>query len=167
MADGISCENSLYTVFSSDSKFIWTSFILQIQFFDLEGNLIPYDGHHVSISGYAGEDGDLGNLANGKTKVLIAQLSLVRSNLLRTAPSPPKKNAYQWKWLSIPFSFTLTTQTRFFLKLCTARAQKILKIIWRDSICLSITHRLKVTVLRWRMTYERCTFVGTFTWSNN
>ena len=42
---------------------------LQIQFFDLDGNLIPYDGQHVSISGHVGEEGELGNLANGKTKV--------------------------------------------------------------------------------------------------
>ncbi|KAM7448574.1 hypothetical protein ABFA07_003481 [Porites harrisoni] len=42
--------------------------LTEIQFFDLEGNLIPYDKHHVSISGYDGEEGDLGNLANGKTK---------------------------------------------------------------------------------------------------
>ena len=41
----------------------------QIQFFDLEGNLIPYDSQHVSISGNVGEEGDLSNLANGKTKV--------------------------------------------------------------------------------------------------
>lgn len=82
MTDMTSCENSQYTVSSSDSKFIWISFILQIQFFDLEGNLIPYDRHHVSISGYDGEEGDLGNLANGKTKVRIAELSLVQSKLL-------------------------------------------------------------------------------------
>ena len=73
---------------SSDSKFIWTAFILQIQFFDLEGNLIPYDGHHVSISGFDGEEGDLGNLANGKTKVRIAELSLVQSKLLWTSRPP-------------------------------------------------------------------------------
>ena len=42
---------------------------LQIQFFDLEGNLIPYNEQHVSISGHVGEEGVLGNLANGKTKV--------------------------------------------------------------------------------------------------
>ena len=90
---------TLYTVSSSDSKFIWTSFILQIQFFDLDGNLIPYDRHHVSISGYDGEEGDLGNLTNGKTKVRIAELSLVQSRLLWTAPPPlppppPKKKLY-------------------------------------------------------------------------
>ena len=88
MADVTSCVTSLYTVSSSDSKFIWTSFIPQIQFFDLEGNLIPYDRHHVSISGYDGEEGDLGNLANGKTKVRIVELSLVQSKLL-WAPLPP------------------------------------------------------------------------------
>lgn len=43
--------------------------LLQIQFFDLESNLIPYDEQHVSISGHVGEEGVLGNLANGKTKV--------------------------------------------------------------------------------------------------
>lgn len=41
----------------------------QIQFFDVEGNLIPYDSKHVGISGHVGEGGDLGNLANGKKKV--------------------------------------------------------------------------------------------------
>ena len=215
MADVTSCVNS-------PSKFIWTSFILQIQFFDVEGNLIPYDRHHVSISGFDGEEGDLGNLANGKTKVRIAELSLVslrnrtseirgrqnvcvwrtwqcyylralswsslklmfsvfykkdlfkgrwsleqsffkqnychachtrfanlfplpsccwssllfQSKLLWTAlpPLPPQKNAHQWKWLSIPFSYTLTPQTRFVLKLCTSRVQKILKVIWRNFI---------------------------------
>ena len=45
------------------------SSVLQIEFFDLEGNLIPYDEQHVSISGHVGEEGVLGNLANGKTKV--------------------------------------------------------------------------------------------------
>ena len=44
---------------------------LQIQFFDLEGNLIPFDEHHVSISGHVGDKGVLGNLANGKTKVWL------------------------------------------------------------------------------------------------
>ena len=34
------------------------------------------------MSGYDGEEGDLGNLANGKTKVHIAELSLVQSKLL-------------------------------------------------------------------------------------
>lgn len=75
---------TLYTQFllQIQSLFEFKVFILQIQFFDLEGNLISYDRHHVSISGFDGEEGDLGNLANGKTKVRIAELSLVQSRLL-------------------------------------------------------------------------------------
>ncbi|XP_078346621.1 katanin-interacting protein-like isoform X3 [Oculina patagonica] len=42
--------------------------LTEIQFFDLEGSLIPYDEQHVNISGHVGEEGALGNLANGKTK---------------------------------------------------------------------------------------------------
>ena len=54
-----------------------TIFIFQIQFFDMDGNLIPYDGQNINISGHDGEEGELGNLANGKTKVYIGvQLSL-------------------------------------------------------------------------------------------
>ena len=33
--------------------------------------MIPYDEHHVSISGHVGDEGGLGNLANGKTKVIM------------------------------------------------------------------------------------------------
>lgn len=51
------------------SIYVLNASSLQIQFFDLEGNLIPYDEHHVHISGHVGDEGILGNLANGKTKV--------------------------------------------------------------------------------------------------
>lgn len=42
--------------------------LTEMQFFDLDGNTIPYGSEHVDISGHMGERGDLGNLANGKTK---------------------------------------------------------------------------------------------------
>lgn len=42
--------------------------LTEIQFFDLDSNLISYESQNVSISGHVGEEGDLGNLANGKTK---------------------------------------------------------------------------------------------------
>lgn len=53
------------------SIYVLNASSLQIQFFDLEGNLIPYDEHHVNISGHVGDEGVLGNLANGKTKVWL------------------------------------------------------------------------------------------------
>ncbi|XP_022794557.1 protein KIAA0556-like [Stylophora pistillata] len=44
--------------------------LTEIQFFDLEGNMIPYDEHNVSLSGHVGDGGVLGNLTNGKTKTI-------------------------------------------------------------------------------------------------
>ena len=140
MADVTSCVNSLYPVSSSDSQSLFEHLLFYRSSSSIWKGILFHMMNTMSVSqGMTERRVILVTWPMAKQRYTLQNFHWFSQNCyepppIRSLPPPPRKNAHHWKWLSIPFSFTLTPQTSFVLKLCKSRAQKILKVIWRDFI---------------------------------